>query len=68
MLVLPDGRRRGAGRALLGALAGWGLRIGCGRLYLQVEVENAAALRLYARAGFATAYGYHYRRGAELER
>jgi GNAT superfamily N-acetyltransferase len=65
MLVLPEARRRGAGGALLGALAAWALRIGAGRLYLQVETHNAAALRLYAGAGFATAYGYHYRREPE---
>lgn len=63
MLTLPEWRGRGAGRALLGAAAGWAAERGAGRLYLQVERDNAAALALYAGAGFRERYGYHYRLG-----
>jgi N-acetylglutamate synthase len=62
MLTLPDARRRGAGRALLAALARAALRRGAARLYLQVERENRAALALYGGAGFRELYRYHYRR------
>jgi ribosomal protein S18 acetylase RimI-like enzyme len=61
MLTLPEWRGRGAGRALLGALARWAGARGARRLYLQVERDNAAALALYAGAGFRERYGYHYR-------
>jgi ribosomal protein S18 acetylase RimI-like enzyme len=49
---------------VLGAIARFALARGAARLYLQVEVENAAARALYARAGFVEAYRYHYRRRA----
>ncbi|WP_202925935.1 GNAT family N-acetyltransferase [Goekera deserti] len=61
MATLPAARRRGAGRAVLAALAGWAAARGCRGLYLQVEERNAAAGRLYARAGFGTLARYHYR-------
>lgn len=61
MLTLPEWRGRGAGRALLGALARWAASRGARRLYLQVERDNAPALALYAKAGFRERYGYHYR-------
>jgi ribosomal protein S18 acetylase RimI-like enzyme len=46
---------------VLAALARWARARGAERLYLQVERENAVALRLYARAGFRERYRYHYR-------
>ena len=65
MLTLPERRRRGLADAVLGASARFALTRGATRLYLQVEIENAAARALYARAGFAEAYRYHYRRRAK---
>ena len=56
----PRFRRRGVGRALVAALADWAGPLGAG-IFLQVEADNDAALRLYASVGFASAYGYHYR-------
>lgn len=61
MLTLPKHRGAGAGRAVLAALGGWARARGAARLYLQVERDNAPALRLYAGAGFRESYGYHYR-------
>jgi GNAT superfamily N-acetyltransferase len=61
LLTRPAWRGRGAGRALLGALARWAASRGARRLYLQVERDNAPALALYAKAGFRERYGYHYR-------
>ena len=61
VVTLPHARGRGAARAVLGALAGWAQAHGCAGLYLQVERDNAAALGLYAKAGFREAGRYHYR-------
>lgn len=61
MATLPEERSRGAGRAVLEALAGWAADRGCTRLYLQVLADSAAAVGLYRRAGFAALATYHYR-------
>jgi len=62
--TLPEHRRRGVAHGLLRALAAWARGQGAGRLYLQVERDNAPARRLYARLGFTEDYAYHYRRAA----
>ncbi len=61
MLTLPEARRSGVGRAVLGGLARAAGQAGCERLYLQVEDDNAPALALYAGFGFEPAFSYHYR-------
>lgn len=61
MSTLPQARRRGAGRAILHALARWALDHGAEAMYLQVEESNAAARGLYTSAGFSPLYAYHYR-------
>ena len=61
VVTLPHARGRGAASAVLAALARWAKSQGCSGLYLQVERDNAAALRLYARAGFREVAAYHYR-------
>ena len=64
MLTLAEHRRRGLARAVVGAMARHALAKGVERLYLQVELDNAASLALYAGCGFAERYRYHYRRSA----
>ena len=59
--TVPASRRRGAALAVMGALAGWGATQQVDQIYLQVMANNAPALALYARLGFATCYHYHYR-------
>ena len=54
-------RRRGIGGQVVRSLAGWSLQTGARNLYLQVMLNNAAAVSLYGRLGFAHLYGYHYR-------
>ncbi len=54
-------RHQGFGTALVGALLQWGRSGVANRAYLQVEKSNTAALRLYAKFGFAESYAYWYR-------
>jgi len=61
MRTLPAARRRGAGRSVLGALAGWAVERDAEGLYLQVEGGNEPAVRLYESAGFTATARYHYR-------
>jgi ribosomal protein S18 acetylase RimI-like enzyme len=61
MSTRPAARRQGAATALLRTLAIWGGLYDAREAYLQVKQENAAALGVYARAGFVTEYPYFYR-------
>ncbi|PKN54873.1 MAG: hypothetical protein CVU56_24240 [Deltaproteobacteria bacterium HGW-Deltaproteobacteria-14] len=47
----PAARRRGVGRALVGAVREHVADAGCSRWYLNVKRNNAVAIRLYQRAG-----------------
>lgn len=58
--VAPTHRRRGVATALLAALRDWGVERGAARSYLQVEVDNEAAIPLYERAGYWAHHEYHY--------
>lgn len=51
--TLPMARGRGIGRALLRAAAAEAATRGAERLFLEVAVDNAAAIALYRAAGFA---------------
>lgn len=50
--VSPRSRRQGLGRLLLDAARVQAAARGCERLLLEVQADNAAALALYAAAGF----------------
>ena len=50
--VLVEARGQGLGRRLVDAVAEAAAARGAARLVLEVAVDNAAALRLYDRAGF----------------
>lgn len=58
--VSPAYRRRGLGRAVLAAIAGWALPRGGASTYLQVSPDNAPALALYRSAGFTAHHRYDY--------
>ena len=62
VVVDPDRRRRGHGRLLMEALHAWGGERGAERSFLQVLVENRAAIGLYGSLGYEEAYRYWYRR------
>ena len=51
LFVLPEERGKGAGKALLGALARVALLRGCGRMEWVVLRENDPAIRFYERIG-----------------
>ncbi|GAA4909590.1 hypothetical protein GCM10023405_34290 [Streptomonospora salina] len=61
MVTRPSERGRGRARAVLEALLGWARAQGAAHSYLLVEQGNAAAVRVYERAGFAAECAYHYR-------
>lgn len=61
LVVDPAERRRGYGDELVRQLAAWGVERRARRVYLQVTVDNAAALALYRKLGFEPAYEYWYR-------
>jgi N-acetylglutamate synthase len=54
-------RRQGLGALITRAACAEAARQGVGRVFLQVETTNAAALALYERCGFRYSHRYHYR-------
>jgi GNAT superfamily N-acetyltransferase len=52
MWVAPAARGKGAGEALVSAVADWAREEGFERLLLDVANDNAPAIALYARTGF----------------
>ncbi|MGV0807283.1 N-acetylglutamate synthase, CG3035 family [Mycolicibacterium setense] len=50
--VFPTHRGQGHARAVCEALLTWGVEAGAGRAYVQVEVDNHAAVALYTSLGF----------------
>ncbi|HVT70154.1 MAG TPA: GNAT family N-acetyltransferase, partial [Trebonia sp.] len=59
--VSPARRRLGLGAALTREAFAQAARHGLDRVFLQVEVDNTAAIRLYERSGFRYSHCYHYR-------
>lgn len=57
----PARRGQGLGGKLIHSLLSWGRERGAQTAYLQVMLENSAALRLYAKLGFEELYRYWYR-------
>ncbi len=58
--VEPAHRRRGVASALMTELQQWAGGRGAREVYLQVAVENAAALAMYSRLGFTEHHRYRY--------
>jgi RimJ/RimL family protein N-acetyltransferase len=50
--VAAEHRRKGYARAVCDALLAWGAAAGAQRAYVQVEVDNAAAITLYSSLGY----------------
>lgn len=60
MRTLPGWRGRGLATSIVGALLAGARAHGLARTFLQVEQANAAALSVYARLGYVTAWGCAY--------
>lgn len=60
MRTVAASRGQGLAGRVLAGLADAALARGLDRVFLQVEADNTAALALYRRAGFVTAWRYHY--------
>lgn len=58
--VDPDHRRRGLATTVLAALLSAGAERGSTTVWLHVELDNQAALSLYASLGFRTHHEYRY--------
>lgn len=58
IMIDAEARGRGLGHALVSAMMQWGAQQGARRAFLQVDVENAPALKLYERLGFMPVYRY----------
>lgn len=54
-------RRQGVATSVLSALRAAAIEHGAERAYLQVEIDNADAIRLYEGLGFSISHDYHYR-------
>jgi ribosomal protein S18 acetylase RimI-like enzyme len=59
--VRPEHRRAGLGGALTREVFAAAASRDLSKVFLQVEVDNLAARRLYERAGFRYSHRYHYR-------
>lgn len=60
MRTLPESRGQGLASLIIKAFAQQALQSDQTGLYLQVEEQNANAIRLYESLGFRTAWRYHY--------
>ncbi len=58
VIVAPEARGNGFGRALVTSLLHWAGTNGAANAFLQVDVENAVAIALYRSLGFADCYRY----------
>lgn len=62
--TVAPARGQGLAAQLMACLAQEALQRGLTETFLQVEEDNPAALALYRRAGFVTAWRYHYWRAS----
>ncbi|MEN0087257.1 MAG: GNAT family N-acetyltransferase [Pseudomonadota bacterium] len=58
--VAPAMQRQGLAKSLVLSALRWAQKRGARTAWLQVEADNEAALALYGKLGFATAYPYQY--------
>lgn len=61
IVVRPEKRGQGLGRAIVSSLLAWGKAQGAKTAYLQVVATNQVALNLYASLGFRLHHRYWYR-------
>jgi len=61
VVTAEDARGRGHATLACAWLTSWAWQHGAHAAYLQVSADNAPALAIYRKLGFATLYTYHYR-------
>jgi GNAT superfamily N-acetyltransferase len=61
VVTAEDARGRGHATLACAWLMSWAWQHGAHAAYLQVSADNAPALAIYRKLGFATLYTYHYR-------
>jgi GNAT superfamily N-acetyltransferase len=61
VITAPDARGNGYATLACAWLLSWAWQHGAGAAYLQVSADNAPAIGIYRKFGFATVYTYHYR-------
>jgi GNAT superfamily N-acetyltransferase len=61
LVTVESAQRQGIATGIVQELLLWSWNRGASQAYLQVDADNAAALAVYRKFGFATAYTYHYR-------
>jgi len=61
VITAEDARGKGYATLACASLMSWAWQHGAELAYLQVSAQNAPALAVYRKLGFATAYTYHYR-------
>ena len=61
VITAPDARGKGYATLACASLLSWAWQHGAQAAYLQVSADNAPAIAVYRKLGFATAYTYHYR-------
>jgi GNAT superfamily N-acetyltransferase len=68
VVVRPDHRGHGIGRAFCTAVLSWSAHTGARSMALQVLESNTVARALYTSLGFIDHHRYHYRVGAAIGR
>jgi GNAT superfamily N-acetyltransferase len=61
VITAPDARGKGYATLACASLLSWAWQHGAAAAYLQVSADNAPAIAIYRKFGFATVYTYHYR-------
>ena len=61
VVTAEDARGKGFATLACASLLSWAWQHGANVAYLQVTADNAPAISIYRKFGFATIYSYHYR-------
>jgi ribosomal protein S18 acetylase RimI-like enzyme len=61
IVTAEDARGNGYATLACASLLSWAWQHGAQAAYLQVSADNAPAISIYRKLGFATVYTYHYR-------
>jgi len=61
VVTAEDARGNGYATLACASLLSWAWQHGANAAYLQVNADNAPAIAIYRKYGFATVYTYHYR-------